>query len=109
MQRTAIEATGDFVIGAPRLLIGQVFGQAGDAIERGIVAFEAVEIEIGQFERGHLAGADEFGELGQRPEGDVVKLVGANGGWRLQKRRKYAGRRRMKRGNRRQNSAPLAR
>ena len=76
MQRTAIDAAADFGISAARLCVRQVFGQASDALQHGIVALEPLEVHFGQLERADLARAQQFRQLRHGQKSDVFEIVG---------------------------------
>ena len=75
MQQPAIFAARDLAIGAARLFQGEIVGQRDDALQDRIVTLQTIEVQLGQFNRRDLFGANQRGELRDRPERDVFDVV----------------------------------
>ena len=80
VQRAAVLARGDLVVGFSGLRQGAVFGEGDDEVQRGIVALEAGEVHLGQVDGGDLAAADEVGEVHRGLKGKVFKVRGRGEG-----------------------------
>jgi len=74
VEHAAILARGDFGVGLRRLAQGALFGQGDDAVEQGIIFFQPLDVKERQPGRGDLAGAQEFGQLGDGEPGEIGGL-----------------------------------
>jgi len=68
VQRAPPGASGELSIGPARLLHRALLGQGDDAVQLGIVLFQAFKIQSGELHRRNLADADEVPELGHGKE-----------------------------------------
>ena len=80
MQWSAVAPAGDLVIGAFGLADGELVSESRHALQQGIVAAQAGQIHLGQFERADLATADELSQLRDRVEGGFFQIGGAGHG-----------------------------
>jgi collagen type III alpha len=84
VEGTAVVASGHFLIGAAGLLEGVVGGEGDDAVEPGVEAAEAVEVDLREALGGELAALDPAGELMNGGVGNVFvgggERTGVGGG-----------------------------
>ncbi len=76
----AVVAGGDFGVGGIGLREGVVAGEGDDAVDPGIEALDAFEVDLGEAGAGEFAGLDPAGEMVDGSEGDG--FVGG-GEWRV--------------------------
>ena len=76
MQRTAVVSGGDLAIGLLGLRKGQVPGERDDAVQLGIEALQAIQIQAREALRCELARFDPSRQERQRSEGDVLVILG---------------------------------
>ena len=60
VERAAVMAGGELAVGSGGLCEGAVFGEGDDEVQRGVVAFEAREVELGEVDGGQLAAAKKL-------------------------------------------------
>ena len=77
VQRAAIVACGDFLIGLPGLAHGQVFGDGHGAEQLRIQALQAREIHFRQLDGSRLLRANQFRELRHWPVSRVFEILRA--------------------------------
>src|SRR5690606_5462876 len=63
----------DLAVRGARLFECAVGGQRDDALERGAVALEPIEVELGQLDGRDLVGPDQLGEACDGPERDFFE------------------------------------
>ena len=74
VERAAVVAGGEFAVGGGGLREGALFGEGDDEVQRGVVALEAREVELGELDGGELAVAKKLAELADGGEGDLLFL-----------------------------------
>ena len=79
MQRPAIPPGADLLVGLPRLGQRPLLGQRDHAVQRLVVALEAVQVHLRQGERRDLPCPQPVGQVGQRRE---------SGGFEVSRRRR---------------------
>ena len=70
MQRAAIMAGGDFLVGLACLGEGVIAGESNDAMQFGIETLQAIEIDAGEALGGQRLGFDPARKLGHGGIGD---------------------------------------
>ena len=76
MQRPAVVSCGDLLVSLFRLRHGQLARGRDHAKQRGIEAFDALQIDVGKPFRGELAFLDPARKPGYWGEGDVLIVGG---------------------------------
>jgi len=75
VQRTAIEAGGQFGVGPGRLLGGDVLGQRDHAFQTGPEGAQAVEGRLRQLDGGEMSAAQQDAQFADRQESQRVVVV----------------------------------
>ncbi len=75
MQRTAIDAGSDLLIGPFRLCQGQFLCQSHNALQRRSVLFQAAEVHLGQSRGRNPACADEFGKFSHGVKCQLLQIL----------------------------------
>ncbi len=76
MERAAVLAGANLLVGSGRLLQRQIFGQRDDAMQLLAVSLQAAEIHLGQVGRRHPARFDQRRQRGHRLERQILERRG---------------------------------